>query len=119
MISIHSSQSNWIHGVYRGINKHKRKIAFALLICFAFIFLRSVKIKNAGQIGDLNTLHRTLEENVLSQTKAPMPTVPENENLEEELNELEWKEYNVSSNKLYSVEVSNFYQNYFRSLSPV
>ena len=108
MISIHSSQSTWIHGVYRGINKHKRKIAFALLICFAFIFLRSVKIKNAGQIGDLNTLHRTLEENVLSQTKAPMPTVRENENLEEELNELEWKEYNVSSNKLYSVEVSNF-----------
>lgn len=70
MISIHSSQSTWIHGVYRGIHKHKRKIAFALLICFAFIFLRSVKIKNAGQIGDLNTLHRTLEENVLSQTKA-------------------------------------------------
>lgn len=115
MISIHSNRSTWIHGVYRGVNKHKRKIAFALLICFALIFLRSVKIKNAGQIEDLNSLRQTPEENVLSQTKAPMPTVRENENLEEELNELEWKEYNVSSNKLYSVEVSNFYQNYFRS----
>lgn len=119
MISIHSSQSTWVHGVYRGINKHKTKIAFALLICFAFIFLRSVKIKNAGQIEDLKPLRQTLGENVLRQTKAPMPTVRENENLEEELNELEWKEYNVSSNKLYGVKVSNFSQNYFRSLSPV
>ena len=119
MISIHSSQSTWVHGVYRGINKHKTKIAFALLICFAFIFLRSVKIKNARQIEDLKPLRQTLGENVLRQTKAPKPTVRENENLEEELNELEWKEYNVSSNKLYGVKVSNLSQNYFRSLSPV
>lgn len=119
MISIHSSQSTWVHGVYHGINKHKRKIAFALLIFFAFIILRSIKIKNAGQIEDLKPLRQTLEENVLSKTKAPMRTVRENENLEEELNEFEWQEYNVSSNKLYSVEVSNFHQNYFRSLSPV